>query len=509
MRTQENIGNILFKRTERTPNREILVCGEDRFSYRTLNQRTNQLAHALKGVTVKKGDRVAVLLSNGNEICESLFAMAKIGAVWVPLNVRLAPQELEFIIGDCGAETLIFAERFSEMVEEIRGRSALKNFICLGGKISPGTTSYEDLIAQYPTDEPVITAGNEDNLIIMYTSGTTGRPKGAVLTHHNMYSAAVDGMTGLDYGGMDTIFILLPLFHIGALTPFITAFFKGTKTIITRELELPVVLETIEREKPSTIIAVTAIATMIMQLPDIKKYDFSSVQSIVLLGSPLPFPLVEKAYQELGVNLQNFYGLTEASGPGAHMNMEDMMRKPGSIGYPFLLLDLRIVNERDEDVAVGEVGEIIIRGPAVMKEYWNLPEETKETLRNGWLHTGDMAKVDEEGFIYIVDRKKDVIISGGENIYSAEIEAFLIKHPKILDVAVIGMPDEKWGEVPRAMVELAKDEALTEEELIGFCKGRIAKFKIPKRVDFVQELPRTITGKVFKKELRKQLQKDQ
>jgi fatty-acyl-CoA synthase len=507
MKMQENIGKILLKRAERNPDRDILVCGDDRFSYDTLNQRTNQLAQALKGMAVAKGDRVAVLLPNGNEICESLFALAKIGAVWVPLNVRLASKELEFIISDSGAETIIFAEKFSETVEEIKGRTALRNFICVGGKISPRTRNYEDAIAQYPADEPEITSGNEDNLIIMYTSGTTGRPKGAVLTHHNMCSAAVDCLTGIDYRQIDTIFILLPLFHIGALTPFMAAFFKGTKTILTRELELPVVLKTMEKEKPSTIIAVTAIITMIMQLPDIKRYDFSSVRSIVLLGSPLPFPLVEKAYRELGVSLQNFYGLTEASGPGAHMNMEDMMRKPGSIGFPFLLLDLRVVNERDQEVAVGEVGEIIIRGPAVMKEYWNLPEETSETLRNGWLHTGDMARVDEEGFIYIVDRKKDVIISGGENIYSAEIEAFLIKHPKILDVAVIGMPDEKWGEVPRAMVELAEGEELTEEELIGYCEGKIAKFKIPKKIAFVPQLPRTITGKVFKKELRKQLEK--
>ena len=264
-------------------------------------------------------------------------------------------------------------------------------------------------------------------------------------------------------------------------------------------------MKTIEKERPVTIFAVTAIVNMLMQLPDIDKYDFSSVQSIVLLGSPLPFPLVEKAYREIGINLQNFYGLSEASGPGAHMNMEDMLRKPGSIGHPFLFLDLRIVDERDQDVAPGEIGELITRGPNVMKEYWNRPEETRETLKDGWLRTGDMARFDDEGFIYIADRKKDMIISGGENIYPAEIESLLVSHPKVADASVVAMPHEKWGEAPRAVVVPAKGETLTEAEVMDFCEGKIAGYKIPKKVDFVDELPRTLTGKVLKKVLREQL----
>jgi len=501
MKLRINIGELFYQRAVRMPNREALVHGEERYTFMDLNRRTNQFARALKEMAVRKGDRVAVLLPNGHEVCECLYGTAKIGAVMVPLNFRLAPRELEYMIKDSGAKILIFDERFLSLVDGFRDNVKMRAFISTGENCPEYAEDYEDLIRPYRTDEPSIDSGDDDNFIIMYTSGTTGKPKGAVLTHENLFSAASNCVYALDVRGSESILILLPLFHIGALTPYVTATLKGMRTVLVKSLEMSEVLETIGTERPSTIVAVTSIVNMMLQVPEIKKYDFSSLVSIILLGSPLPFSVVKACHEDLGIKLQNFYGLTEATGPGAYMNPEDMLDKPGSVGHPFLFCEARIVEENDQDLPTGEVGELILRGPSIMKAYWNLPEETKSTLKNGWLHTGDLARFDEEGFIYIADRKKDMIISGGENIYPAEIESLLTSHPRIKDAAVVAMPHEKWGEVPRAVIEPVPRAILSEEEVIRFCEGKIGKHKIPKKVDFVEQLPRTPTGKVLKREL--------
>ena len=454
---------------------------------------------------VQKGDRVALLMLNGVEYIESYFGAAKIGAVMVPLNWRLVPDELDFIISDSGPEVLMYGQDFDEAANELQGRGLpVRVWIRIGAGERPHwAEDYDQLCAEAPTDEPEINAADDDLLFIMYTSGTTGRPKGAVCTHATMAWASISTNMTADIRYGDRYLQMLPLFHVGALTPATANLHRGATLVVLREFDPALAIDVIERERITTSLAVPAMLQFMLQSPSLDKVSLDLVRWIVCAAAPVPVSLIE-AYAKLGIEILQGYGMTETCGPGCLISSEDAIAKAGSTGLAFFHTDIRVVDPSGADAAPGEIGEVIIRGNHVMKEYWKRPEATAETIRDGWLYSGDLATIDKEGFVYIQDRKKDMIISGGENIYPAEIEKVLAAHPKLAEAAVIGLPSEKWGETPAAIVVAAADESPTTDEVIDFCCGKLASYKLPRVVEFIDEIPRNLTGKILKRILREQ-----
>jgi len=497
-----NVGLFLTKRARLEPEKTALVFEGESFSYREFNERSNRWAHAFLDMGVRKGERVGLLLVNRPEFLEAFFGLSKIGAVGVPLNWRLAPPEIEYICKDSGLKGLIYEDGFTEAVEAIRPALKLKEYVCVGQK-TPSWAKGAEFIAQHPETEPQIAGGGDEPAMIMYTSGTTGRPKGAVLTHSNLFWASTAILVTLDFRPDDRVLVVLPLFHIGAFIFSVVDVHKGCTTVLMRAFEPLKMLETIQKERIDAFLAVPTMLQFMTQVPDFAQY-LSGVRWLLSGAAPVPVPLIQ-TYMDHGVKIQQVYGLTETSGPAAVIGSEKALEKAGSTGLPFFHNEIRVVDERGRDASPGQVGEVLVRGPHVMKEYWKNPEATAETIKEGWLHTGDLGRLDEEGYLYIVDRVKDMIISGGENVYPAEVENVLYAHPAVAEVAVIGQPDEQWGEMVCAVVRAKEDAALTAEELISFCEGKLGRYKIPKRVILTDEpLPRNPAGKVLKRVLRGQ-----
>jgi acyl-CoA synthetase (AMP-forming)/AMP-acid ligase II len=497
-----NIGYFLTKRAILSPKKEALVCEDIRMTWPEINARANRLAHVMRKLGVGHGDRVGMLAFNEIEYYEMLFGLGKIGAILVPLNYRLAGPELEYIISDCTAHVLVFGKEYTEVVDSIRKDIPVKHFITLNDAPPNWASSYEKLSQAESEEEPEIIGGDDDVLTILYTSGTTGRPKGAMLTHNNYFWTSVTLISTLGWAG-DTMLVALPLFHVGALGPVPMYVHLGLRVVLLRSLDPQRFLELIQEEKVTCFGSVPALLNILKLVPDFDKYDWNSVDTILVYAAPVPVTLI-KEYAASGIEIRQLYGLTECTGPASVIDPENAIVKAGSCGLPFFHNDIRLVDDHGEDVAPGKLGEVIIRGEGVMKGYWNLPNETAKTIKDNWLYTGDLAKEDNDGYLYILDRKKDMIISGGENIYPAEIEDFLISHPKVSDVGVIGFSHNKWGEAVKAIVVTKKGEKLTETELIEWCEGKIGKFKIPKSVVFADSIPRTPTGKILKRELRGQ-----
>ncbi len=505
---RNNVGLLLSKRAHLSPALEGVVEVERgrRFTFAALNARANRSAHALAALGVGKGDRVALLLMNGVEYVETFFAIAKLGGIVVPLNWRLVADELAFILQDSGAAVLVFDPELREVVAELHRRgaaaTAVRTWIQTGDSadVLSFATGYDALQARASETEPAIGASDDDELYIMYTSGTTGLPKGAVHTHRSvLFSNFTIAMTA-DVRYRDRYVIVLPLFHVGALTPLTGNVHRGMTTILMRAFDPRRMFETIERERATTLLAVPAMLNFMLQVPDVERYDCASLRWIMSGAAPVPVTLIE-AYAKRGIEVHQVYGLTESCGPACLISPEDAIAKAGSTGKAFFHTDVRVVDERGHDVAPGGVGEVLVRGAHVMQGYWNRPDATADTIRDGWLHTGDLATIDDEGFVYIADRKKDMIISGGENIYPAEIENVVLSCPRVRDVAVIGQASAKWGESPLAIV-VKGDAALTEADVLAHCRGKLARFKQPKAVRFVDEIPRNPAGKILKRILR-------
>ena len=507
---KKNVGLYLSKRAHLSPSLDAYVDSDSgtRYSFPELNARCNRTANALRALGISKGDRVALLMMNGVEFAETFFAIAKIGAVAVPVNGRLVPDELAVILKDSGSQTLIYGAEFAEVAAELQSRGAestdLAHWIQVGSDAPPGdfAQSYTALQEAASDAEPDCDAGDDDLLFIMYTSGTTGLPKGAVHSHETVMWAVLTIGATAEMRLADRYLLALPLFHVGALTPLIGNVYLGVTNVVMRAFDPVKAWQVIERERVSVSLAVPAMLNFMRQVYDATKPDHSSLRWIMSGAAPVPVNLIE-AYQELGIEIHQIYGLTESCGPACLIGPADAMAKAGSTGKAFFHTDVKVVNEAGAEVAPAEPGELLIRASHIMKEYWNRPEATAETIRDGWLYTGDVATVDKEGFIYIQDRTKDMIISGGENVYPAEIENVLLGHPKISEVAVIGQASEKWGEIPLAVVVKA-DESLSEEEVLSHCHGKLARFKQPRAVRFVDEIPRNPTGKVLKRVLREQ-----
>jgi O-succinylbenzoate-CoA ligase len=505
---RNNIGLLLTKRAALSPTMDGIVEVERqrRFTFPAANARSNRVANALRAVGVRKGDRVGLLLMNGVEFAESFFAIAKIGAIVVPLNWRLVGDELAFILGDSGATVLIYDSEFRAVVADLEGRGPATTAVRHWFEVGPGdgraafAGGYDETLAASSDAEPAIGASDDDELYVMYTSGTTGLPKGVVHTHASALWAGFTVALTADVRYRDRYAIVLPLFHVGALTPLMGNVHRGMTSILMRAFDPVRMYETIARERVSVLLAVPAMLNFMLQVPDLGKYDCSSLRWIMSGAAPVPVTLIE-SYANRGIEVHQVYGLTESCGPACLINPEDAIAKAGSTGKPFFHTEVRIVDEQGRDVPPGGAGEVLVRGAHVMKGYWNRPDATAETIRDGWLHTGDIATIDADGFIYIADRKKDMIISGGENIYPAEIENVILSHPQVREVAVIGQTSAKWGESPLAIV-VKNDPALTESDVLEWSRGKLAGYKRPKAVRFVDEIPRNPAGKILKRVLR-------
>ncbi len=509
-----NIGSHLSKRAELSPNLEALVdlAGERRFSFIELDQRASRAAQALTGVGLVKGDRVAVLLPTAHQFVEAFYGAARAGLVVVPLNWRLVANELAFMLRDSGATVLVFDAEYDAVVADLRERGAgadgtpVRQWLRVGADCPAWAADFDALTDRASANPAPVEAGGDDPLFIMYTSGTTGLPKGAVHTHDSVQWCVFTMAASIDMRFRDRYLIALPLFHVAALAPLIGSIYRGATTVLLRQFDPRRVWQVFRDERITTTLAVPAMLNFMLPT-----YQPGTRESLVLRwimtgASPVPLSLI-KSYTELGFEIHQVYGLTESCGPGCVINSENALAHIGSAGKPFFHTDVRIVDAQGVDADAGVPGEILIRGRHVMAGYWHRPEATAETIVDGWLHTGDVAVRDADGFVYIQDRIKDMIISGGENVYPAEIEDVLLSHPGVADVAVLGIPSAKWGESPLAVVVRA-DPDLDETTVLAHCDGKLARYKLPKRAVFVDAIPRTPTGKTLKRVLREQFPLD-
>jgi fatty-acyl-CoA synthase len=491
----EGLGSWPARRARKTPHRTALIHGDTTVSYAELYARTTRLAHALRALGLRRGDRIAYLGPNHPSYLETLFAAGTLGAVFVPLNPRLAGPEIAHQLGDSGAKVLVYAPSLAGLVAGLPGNVHVRTFVEVGSR-------YEELIgqaAEEPIDQPVAA---EDMCIIMYTSGTTGRPKGAMLTHGNLTWNAVNVLVDHDLTADERALVSAPLFHTAGLNMLtLPVLLKGGTCVLVESFDPAATLDLIGRHRITFMFGVPTMFDQVARHPRWADADLSSLRILTCGGSPVPTPLIA-AYQERGLTFLQGYGMTEASPGTLFLDAEHAVGKAGSAGVPHFFSDVRVVRPDFTPVDIGETGEVVVRGPHVMPGYWGLPDETAAVFADGWFRSGDAARVDEDGYVFIVDRIKDMIISGGENIYPAEIEDLLLGHPGIVECAVIGVADDKWGEVPRAVVVPREGVQLDPDEVLASLAGHLAKYKIPKSVVVVDELPRTASGKLLKARVR-------
>lgn len=474
------------------PDRTAVITDNEKVSYRQLDKMIDSSAVKInEKLQGRKGERIAILSNNRIEYIVLLFAIAKAECVAVPLNIRLSAKELVFQLNDSGSK-LIFAEKENaEFASSLVEQSELESMEFMEDLCEVTQTSITN---ENPIDE-------EAPYIICYTSGTTGKPKGAVLTQSNMFWNAVNNKLAIDLTSEDRCIVLLPLFHIGGIGLFaFPSLFSGGTIVIPGKFEHEKALAMIEKHKVSIVMGVPTIHQALLTSPSFKTADLSTVRWFYNGGAPCPRELID-AYFDRGFLFGQGFGMTETSPTLFMLTKEDAPRKRGSIGKPVLFSEYKLIDSKGKAAAKGEVGELAVRGPNIMKEYWKRPDATEDALKDGWLLTGDLAKTDEEGFLFIVGRKKEMIISGGENIYPLEVEQVISQLKDVAEVAVVGNADPLWGEVPEAFIVKENGSALTEGDVIQFCHGNLAKYKIPKRVTFLNELPKNATGKIQKTQL--------
>ncbi len=504
-----NIGDVLARRAQRTPDLEAIVdmSAGTRLSFRQLDQRANRVAHAAESLGVRRGDRVGLLLPNGSEFVECFYGLAKVGAIVVLLNWRLVADELEYLLSDSGTTMLIFGSDFVNVVSDLQRRksTAVTTWVSVGpdDKRPAFAQSYASITSHASELSPTITAGDDDVLCLCYSSGTTGRPKGAMLTHAGqMWSIMSYLGSSEDFRLGDRYLMVMPLFHLGGLLPMENCIFGGTTLVVMKAFDPVGVWTTIGAERVTSGLVVPAMLNAMLSAHKEGVHDHSSLKNLWSAAAPLPVTLIEQC-EAKGIDMLQVYGLTEAGGPGTILAAGDAHRKIGSSGQAYVLTEVRIARPDGTTCNADEAGEVLIRSKHVMAGYWNNPEATAATIVNGWLHTGDIATQDAEGFVTIQDRIKDMIISGGENVYPAEIENVILSHPGVREVAVVAQPSPRWGESPLAVV-VKSDAALTADEVIEWCNGKLARFKMPKAVEFVDAVPRNPTGKALKRIMREQ-----
>ncbi|NOY46506.1 MAG: o-succinylbenzoate--CoA ligase [Deltaproteobacteria bacterium] len=502
----DGIGWWLRKREELSGDREAVVDGDRRLTYRDLNRRVNRSARALQALGVKPGDRVGLLAYNRVEFVEVIFAAAKLGAILVPLNWRLTAPELDYILTDSGAETLLFDPALEALARELCASACVRRVVCLGAGSPLGAHAYEACLAAQPDAEPEVSPRPDGDTphILMYTSGTTGRPKGAVLSQGASFWNALNLQLALDFTSADRNLLALPLFHIGGIGLFtLPMLYVGGTVVLQRAFEASETLRLLREERISLFFGVPAMFLFLLQHPEFDPSAFAGVRCAMSGGAPLPPSLVQQ-YHQAGIALQQGFGMSEAA-PGITTLPKSLaLAKAGSVGRALFHVEVRVVDERGDEVPRGQVGELVLRGPNLMQGYWNRPEATRQAFSGGWFHSGDLARMDEDGDLYIVDRKKDMFISGGENVYPAEVENLIYELPQVSEAAVVGVPDDTWGEVGCAVVAVKHGHTLTAQQVLEHLRPRLAKYKVPKRVVFVDALPRNAAGKVLKDALREQ-----
>ena len=506
--------DLLSKRAHLTPDREALVelATGRRYTYAELNARANRLANFLRErLGIQPGERVSVLAHNSVTYIDLFYGLAKIGAIFAPLNWRLTAHELTYIVNDCEPTVVICGPEFVSVLNEMRPQLNIAHYVSLEGAQIEGARCYEDETARASDAEPERPPlDDETPYCILYTSGTTGRPKGAVLPHRHILWNCINTVVSWGLTEYDISPVLTPLFHAGGLFAFLTPLlYVGGRIVLGRTFDAEASLKTIVEEKCTVILGVPTLFQLWYNTPYFAQADFSHVRFWINGGASIPVPLMQAWLKAKGGVFRQGYGLTEVGPNCFSMTDEESVAKRGSLGKPIFHSQMRLVDlGTGEDVPVGQPGELLISGPHVCTGYWRNPKATAESLRDGpngpWFHTGDMARMDEDGFYTIVGRFKDMIKSGGENIYAAEVETIFRDHPAVADAALIGQPDEKWGEVGLMIVVLKPGQTTTQHELKAFCQGRLAKFKIPKQVVFADTLPYSPYGKVEKAKLRQQ-----
>jgi acyl-CoA synthetase (AMP-forming)/AMP-acid ligase II len=506
--------DIIYRNALLNPDSEAFICGSQRITFAQFNERVNSLIQGLRSSGAKKGDVIGILSWNCLEYADVYGTVMKGGFIASPFNPRLNEDELEYLINYSEASTLFFGPDLHDTIVSLRSRlSKVKNYITFGESL-PGLLSHQEMIAAYPSHEPDESVAREDPYLIFYTSGTTGVPRGALYTHFRKLDNTRIKALEMGVKPEDRHVLVLPFFHIGGdchVWPFFLV--GGCNIIMPQKSFDPVaVLEAIQNEKATDMQIVPTQLNSILSCPDLKNYDLSSLNRIYYAASPMPLELLKKGLKIFGPIFSQGYGQTE-SGPQIcalprknHQVLDGTAEEQkvlSSCGQPSLGVHVRVVDDENHDVAPGTIGEIIAQSDSLMVEYWNRPDETREVLVDGWLHTGDLGYYDEKGFIYIVDRKKDMIVSGGENVYSREVDEVLYRHPAIAEAAVVGIPDPVWVERVHAVVALEANAVVTEEDIINFCKTHLASYKAPKSIEFVESLPKNPQGKILKKEIRK------
>jgi len=491
--------------SELHPGKPAILYENSIITYKELHRRLNATASWLQSMGIEKGDRVAVMLGNSPEFLELYLACSRLGAIFVPINFRLVAKEVEYTIRNCRPRLFVYGSEFATDL----GQLDFQNYLppILTAVVQDGNTEteqqdYHQAIKAFDGKQPFLTASTgpnnpEEPQVIMYTSGTTGEPKGAVLSHRKTFFNCLNADIFFKLSFDDIMLIILPLFHSGGL--FIQAspcIYKGATMVIHKRFDPEKAYLDIERYRITKFLGVPTIYKALLSLPERQKRDISSLKVCAIGGEKTTHELLVKC-KDAGFPVRQIMGQTETS-ILLWASEEESLAKPGTVGRPVFHAEVDLVDRQGRSVKPGEVGEIVVRGSIMMTEYWQDAERTRETIKDGWLHTGDLARMDEEGYFYLVDRAKDMYISGGENVYPAEVEKVLREHPAVEDVAVVGVPDEKWGEVGHAFVIKKAGRNVSPEEIVAFCDGKLARYKWPKMVSFVPAFPRTTLGKVRK-----------
>ena len=497
---QQNFAYIFEKKAYLHPDDVAITESHNSasYTYKELHRRSNRLANAFQDAGIRRGERLCCLTTNSVEYIDIFTAAARVGAVLCPLNYRLAPVEIIKILQDAKPKAFIFDFEFAEVAQEIRQAiDSIHLCLCFGADKPDWAQNYEDFVNQYPSTGPEIEGDSEDTLLLLYTAGSTGRPKGVPLKQTNLFFNAINWIIDVGITKQDYTLTIIPLFHIGGhMLWTLPHLIVGAKVMLQRRFSPEEALRIISQEGITNTYFIPAMAKMVLALPNWRDHNFANVRFIGAGGEAVA-EKITRAFAELGVPILNSYGLTETSDGTIGMRPPDVAGKPANcIGKSLTLTDTMIIDTNGREAAVGKEGELLHRGPSVVNEYWNRPEESKKAFRDGWLHTGDFAVKDKDGFVYFLGRKDDMIVSGGENVYPAEVEEAILSHEKIADVAVLGVPDEKWGQTVKAVIAPKCDEKIDEIEILEHLRTKLSGFKRPRIMEFAESLPKIGSGKL-------------
>ncbi|TQL47530.1 fatty-acyl-CoA synthase [Homoserinimonas aerilata] len=497
------LGTWISRRRAKSRGDIAIISSGGTLRYEEFSERIARLSTMLQSRGVTAGDRVVFLGDNHPDFLTTFFACGAIGAIFVPLNTRLAPRELEYMIEDSGATTLITHHAMRDLARAAAWSSGItRRFVIEGPAEPPTVESFEDALAAASAEQPEVEVSLDDPAMILYTSGTTGRPKGAVLTHGNLTWNSINALVDYDVTSEEVALLIAPMFHVASLSMgALPTLLKGGTVVLHQKFDAGAVLEAIETHGITSLSGVPTTFQMIAEHPAWATTDLSSVRKLTCGGSSVPLRVIE-AYEKRGLSFSSGYGMTETAPGATALPYRKSREHVGSSGIAHFFTDVRVVGPDGRELPAGEAGEIQISGPNVITEYWNRPDAIREAVDGEWFRSGDIGTLDEDGYLVVSDRLKDMVISGGENIYPAEIEQLIMEIADITSAAVIGVPDERWGEVPIAIVAQNSGAHLAADDILSHLNGRLAKYKIPRAVIFVDELPRTATGKVRKAELR-------